>query len=241
MGATILQVFSLALGVSAAALLIISNLTDCWRSDAKDPHSSIGLSYRCRGLWGECIYDITAGYWTCDVPTSFLGNLPNWLIVFCLLVLADLVITRALAIVACIACVVATLVLISGMKCTKFVSDGGTEKDKLIICAGTIFFLGGIAGGIGMTWYAAETVIKYKFEVSFEVPGITYELAYSYWLASTGVLCTCLAGVLLVSTHCAKISRSSQRKKRKPAFLFLTDQYRHTLPAPCPTIGKTYV
>uniref|UniRef100_UPI00398EBF50 claudin-16-like isoform X3 n=1 Tax=Pristiophorus japonicus TaxID=55135 RepID=UPI00398EBF50 len=200
------------------------------KSDAKDPHSSIGLSFRCRGLWGECVYDIAAGYWTCDIPTSFLGHLPT-----------DLVITRALVIVTSAASIVATLVLIGGMKCTKFVSDGGTEKDKLIVYAGAIFFFGGIAGGIGMTWYAAETVVKYKFEVSFGVPGITYELAYSYWLASTGVLCMCLAGVLLVSTHCAKINRSSQRKKRNPAFLFLTDQYRHTLPASCSTIGKTYV
>ncbi|XP_067873587.1 claudin-16 isoform X3 [Heterodontus francisci] len=230
MGATILQVFSLALGVSAAALLIISNLTDCWRSDAKDPHASVGLSFRCRGLWGECVYDIVAGYWTCDAPNSFIGNLPT-----------DLVITRALVIATNVACIVATLVLISGMKCTKFVSDSGTEKDKLSICAGTIFFFGGIAGGIGVTWYAAETVIKYKFEVSFGVPGITYELAYSYWLASIGVLCMCLAAVLLVSTQCTKINRSSKRKKRNPTFLFLTDQYRHTLPSACPTIGKTYV
>ncbi|XP_043531370.1 claudin-16-like [Chiloscyllium plagiosum] len=230
MGVTSLQVSSLALGMSALALLIISNLTDCWRSDAKDPHSSVGLSWRCRGLWGECIYDITAAYWTCDMPNSVLGHLPT-----------DVVITRVLVIVPGVACIVAVLFLVGGMKCTKFVPDGGTEKDKLSLCAGAILSFGGIVGSIGMTWYAAETIVKYRFEVSFGVPGITYELAYSYWLASTGVLCMCLAGVLLVSMHCPKINRSSEGKKRNPTFRFLTDQSKHASPASLPDIGKTYV
>ncbi|XP_060707910.1 claudin-16-like [Hemiscyllium ocellatum] len=228
MGVTSLQVSSLALGMSALALLIISNLTDCWRSDAKDPHSSVGLSWRCRGLWGECIYDITAAYWTCDMPNSVLGHLPT-----------DVVITRVLVIVPGVACIVAVLFLIGGMKCTK--PSAKTAWNGHMPGFQWVYLPTGIVGSIGMSWYAAETIVKYRFEVSFGVPGITYELAYSYWLASTGVLCMCLAGVLLVSTHCPKINRSSEGKKRNPTFRFLTDQSKHALPASLPDIGKTYV
>ncbi|XP_042199706.1 claudin-16-like [Callorhinchus milii] len=228
MGTTFVQVFALFLGLSATVLLILADVTDCWRKDAKDAFSSVGLSYRCRGLWSECVYDITADYWTCDIHTSFLGHLPS-----------DLVITRALVIVANGACVAAALILVCGMKCTRIVGDSGAEKSRLTLCAGAMALIGGMSGGIGVSWYAVETVIKYRFEVGFRIPGITYELAVSFWLAGAGVLCLWLCGTLLATTLC--VGLGARGTGIKGSLLAPRDPAMGRLPTPGLTDGKTYV
>ncbi|XP_066546762.1 claudin-16-like [Amia ocellicauda] len=138
---TAAEILGLVLGLSGIGLLILANATDCWRHDAKDQFSSVGLSARCRGLWSECLFDNMANIWTCDIPLSYLGDLP-----------VDMVVTRALVIVTCGVCVVGIVGLVCGMKCTTLVCDADSQKDKLT--------------------------------VAFGIPGVTYELGYSYWFAS---------------------------------------------------------
>ncbi|XP_075762535.1 claudin-16-like [Pelodiscus sinensis] len=103
--------------------------TDCWRQDAKDPHSSVGLSARCRGLWSECVFDNMAHLWTCGIPVSYLGEHA-----------AALVVTRALAIVTGLLCLGAVPCFIAGMKCTRLIRE---QKHQLSLAAGTLFLLGG--------------------------------------------------------------------------------------------------
>ncbi|KYO30027.1 claudin-16-like [Alligator mississippiensis] len=169
--------------------------------DAKDPHSSVGLSSRCRGLWSECVFDIVASLRTCDIPTSYLSKHP-----------AVLVTTRALVIVTGVLCVGAMPSLVIGMRCTHLMRSNAHHKYKFTLAAGTLFLLGGLSGAAAVLWYAVDTVQKYRLEVSFGIPGVTYELGYSYWMAVAGAFCTCAAGVLLLVANCPR----TQTPRRKP-------------------------
>ncbi|KAJ8400223.1 hypothetical protein AAFF_G00399170 [Aldrovandia affinis] len=100
--------------------------------DAKDQFSSVGLSFRCRGLWSECLLDNMAHIWTCDIPLSYLGDLP-----------AGIVATRVSIVVTCGVCVLAILMQIFGMQCTKLVSATRGQKDKLIHGSCALFLCGG--------------------------------------------------------------------------------------------------
>ncbi|XP_019350828.2 claudin-16 [Alligator mississippiensis] len=104
------------------------------QEDAKDPHSSVGLSSRCRGLWSECVFDIVASLRTCDIPTSYLSKHP-----------AVLVTTRALVIVTGVLCVGAMPSLVIGMRCTHLMRSNAHHKYKFTLAAGTLFLLGGKA------------------------------------------------------------------------------------------------
>ncbi|XP_018408122.1 PREDICTED: claudin-16-like [Nanorana parkeri] len=193
MGSTLVEVMSLVLGIVSFLFFIACSTTDCWRQDAKDPYSSVGLSSRCRGLWSECVYDHMANIWTCDIPISYLSEHP-----------VPLVATRALVIVNAILTFAATPPLVLGMKCIKFISGEGDLKRKLSRAAGLMLLLGGVCGGVALFWYAVDTVLKYRMEVVLTVPGITYELGYSYWFATGSTGCACVAAFLLLSMNCRR-------------------------------------
>ncbi|XP_072282441.1 claudin-16-like isoform X2 [Pyxicephalus adspersus] len=128
-----------------------------------------------------------ANIWTCDIPISYLSEHP-----------VALVVTRALVIVNGILTLIATPVLILGMKCTKIIRKKDDVKMNLSRAAGIMLLLGGICGGVALFWYAVDTVLKYQMEVVLTVPGITYELGYSYWFAAGSTGCTCVAALLLL-------------------------------------------
>ncbi|KAM4650503.1 claudin-16-like [Discoglossus pictus] len=217
MGSTSLEVLSLLLGIISIVSFILCSTTDCWRQDAKDPYSSVGLSSRCRGLWSECVYDNMANIWTCDIPVSYLSEHP-----------VSLVISRALVIGKGIVCIAATPLLIIGMKCTTFVKNTNPHKTEVSKTAGFMLLTGGIAGGIGVFWYAIDTALKYRTEVILAVPGITYELGYSFWFAGASATCAFVSGLLMIILNCGctagmkKTNNSTiQYRSRKDATTYL--------------------
>lgn len=123
-----------------------------------------------------------------------------------------LVVTRALVIVNGILSIAATPVLILGMKCTNIVHWGGDRKIWLSKTAGIMLLLGGISGGVAVFWYAIDTAIKYRTEVVLAVPGITYELGYSYWFAAASAGFTSIPALLIICLNC----RSKTRAVAKP-------------------------
>nr|XP_056721362.1 claudin-16-like [Euleptes europaea] len=209
------DMLAMVLGVSGLLLLFLCAGSDCWRQDAKDPLSSVGLSVRCRGLWSECIFDNVANLWTCDIPISYLSEHP-----------AVLVVTRVLVILSSFLTLAAMPPFIAGMKCTNLIRDKAPRKYKFSLAAGTLFLLGGLAGAIAVLWYGIDTVQKYKLEVTFGIPGVTYELGYAYWMAAGGAACACSAGILLIVASC--LDAQSLGKDQSPR--------------PCPTDSKgTYL
>ncbi|XP_068098850.1 claudin-16-like [Hyperolius riggenbachi] len=185
----------------ALPLLSFDRCTDCEENkikidslveqDAKDPYSSVGLSSRCRGLWSECLYDHMAHIWTCDIPVSYLSDHPVLLVV-----------TRTLVIVNGVLSISAAPLLVLGMKCTTIINKEDDLKMKLSRTAGIMLLLGGLCEGTVLLWYAMDTAFKYRAEVVLAVPGITYELGYSYWLAAVSAGCACVSAVLLICQKC---------------------------------------
>ncbi|XP_077312280.1 claudin-16-like [Lithobates pipiens] len=163
------------------------------------------------------MYDYMANIWTCDIPISYLSEHP-----------VPMVATRALVIVNGILSLVATPLLVLGMKCTKIISRGDDLKMNLSRAAGLMLLLGGICGGVALFWYAVDTLRKYRMEVALTVPGITYELGYSYWLATGSIGCAFVAAVLLLwmnyrsdITGEAKTARAACRSAHNTAMTYL--------------------
>ncbi|KAM4703167.1 claudin-16-like [Rhinophrynus dorsalis] len=191
MGSSSAEILSLVLGILSIVSFLLCSTTDCWRQDAKDPYSSVGLSSRCRGLWSECVYDNMANIWTCDIPVSYLSAHP-----------VALVVTRALFIAKGVLCIAAAPLLILGMKCSTIINSKDQHKLIFSKTSGVMLLMGGVAGGTAVFWYAIDTAFKYRTEVGFAVPGITYELGYSYWFAAASSVCSCSSAVLLISLNC---------------------------------------
>ncbi|XP_008122678.1 claudin-16 [Anolis carolinensis] len=196
------DIVTLVLGALGLALLVLSAGSDCWRQDAKDPLSSVGLSVRCRGLWSECVFDNVADLWTCDIPISYLGEHPGVLVV-----------TRVLVILSGLMTFSAMPTFIAGMGCTKLFHDNVPLKHQFSLAAATLFLLGGLSGAVAVFWYAVDTVQKYKLEVSLGIPGVTYELGYSFWVAAAGVASAMSSGLLLVVANCL---RTQNPRKKEP-------------------------
>ncbi|XP_030078035.1 claudin-16-like [Microcaecilia unicolor] len=224
MATTTAEVLGLLLGGICLVFFALASTTDCWREDAKDPFSSVGLSNRCRGLWSECVFDNMANLWTCDIPVSYLSKHP-----------ASLVVTRALMVVKGLLCLTAVPVLILGMKCTRFISNESHQKFRCSITAGILFLLGGLAGGVALLFYAVDTVQKYHLEVGLGVPGVTYELGYSYWFSMTGTICAAVAALLLLTVICSR-NPTERVRKHPSAAQALTEKQRSTEGA-----GQTYL
>ncbi|XP_050787920.1 claudin-16-like [Gopherus flavomarginatus] len=217
--AAAVDILEMAVGGLGLLFFALCTGTDCWRQDAKDPYSSVGLSSRCRGLWSECVFDNMANLWTCDIPISYLSEHS-----------AALVITRALVIVTGILCLGAVPCLIAGMKCTKLISDQVHQKYKFSLAAGILFLLGGLSGAIAVLWYAVDTVQKYRLEVSLGIPGVTYELGYSYWMAAAGTICVCVTGILLIVAKCPSTHTPRLERKHPRACLPSVSQRKGTHP-----------
>ncbi|XP_053137532.1 claudin-1-like isoform X8 [Hemicordylus capensis] len=127
---------------------------------------------------------------------------------------AVLVTTRILLILSSFLTLAAVAPFIAGMKCIKLFRDGVPQKYKFSLVAGILFLLGGLSGAIAVLWYGIDTVQKYKLEVSLGIPGVTYELGYSYWMAVAGMACASSTGVLLIAAN--SLNAQMPRKALKP-------------------------
>ncbi|RXM95402.1 hypothetical protein EOD39_16923 [Acipenser ruthenus] len=100
--------------------------------------------------------------------------------------------------------------------------------------------LPGTSGAVGVLWYAVGTFIKYRREATYAIPGVTYELGYSYWFAVAGVVCVCAVGIMLLSVTCSTRKRMNKGKIHR-ATLLLTGHNNHMPTSPLPGHSKTYL
>ncbi|CAH2319849.1 claudin-16-like [Pelobates cultripes] len=157
-----------------------------------------------------------ANIWTCDIPVSYLSHHP-----------VSLVVTRALMVIKGILSIIASPLLILGMKCTTIIKNDDHHKVQFSKAAMILLLMGGISGAIAVFWFALDTALKYRTELSLAVPGITYELGYSYWFAVASATCICGSAFLLVGLYCRIHARvmekpsSFQHQSNKNAMTYL--------------------
>ncbi|XP_045885124.1 claudin-16-like isoform X1 [Micropterus dolomieu] len=180
------EVLGLLIALTSQLLLIAAAGKDCWRHGAKDQLTSVGLSSRCRGLWGECVHDSLVGLRTCDVSVSYMEHLP-----------ADLLAMRIALLGMCVLSLVSILISIPGLRCTTLIPSV-LAQGRLLLISGVLCLCGGVCGAAGLLWYGVETYTRYREEVNLGMPGITFEFGLSYWLMVGSVFCSLPSAVLTI-------------------------------------------
>ncbi|XP_029947542.1 claudin-16-like [Salarias fasciatus] len=192
--------------MAAASLLLLAAAAgkDCWREGAKDALSSVGLSWRCRGLWGECVYDGLVGLRTCDVSPSYMETLPAALLAMRLSLLG----MGSL-------CVSSVLVLVPALDCVRLLSSRPEGRRLLLLqVSGALCLCGGVCGAVGLLWYGVETYSRYTLEAALHTPGITFEFGASYWLLLGSEAC-CLTSATLTLRSWSRF-REAVRTRAEP-------------------------
>ncbi|XP_067329021.1 claudin-16-like [Anolis sagrei] len=165
---------SLLGGFFSLFALLGSLWMDCWQVNSK---GSVGLSLRCRGLWGECVWDKFVKIWTCDVFGSYLNPQPEAILV-----------TRIAVIVSVIAAAAALLCLVSGCQYFQCLW-AGIAKQRCLISSLALSLVAGLSSCVGVTRYGIYVFAQHQYEVSLKIPGFpSFEYGASLWLAMAGNL-----------------------------------------------------
>ncbi|KAJ6666217.1 hypothetical protein lerEdw1_001122 [Lerista edwardsae] len=179
---TAASLVSIASGALSFVCTVASLCTDCWQVNSK---GSVVLSMRCRGLWGECVWDKFVKIWTCDVFSSYLNPHP-----------AAIIITRASLITAAITSTGAFFCLLTGCKYFRCCQDPTTKQRCLYLSVG-FFLFASLLSCLGVIRYCVYVFFRHQYEVSLSIPGFpSFEYGYSLWMAVAGNL----AGIIAAAT-----------------------------------------
>ncbi|XP_066493564.1 claudin-16-like [Tiliqua scincoides] len=176
---TAASLVSIVSGALSFVCTVASLCTDCWQVNSK---GSVVLSMRCRGLWGECVWDKFVKIWTCDVFSSYLNPHP-----------AAIIITRASLITAAITSAGAFFCLLAGCKYFLCCQEPTTKQRCLYLSVG-FFLFAGLLSCVGVIRYCVYVFFRHQYEVSLRIPGFpSYEYGYSLWMAVAGNLAEIVA------------------------------------------------
>ncbi|KAG8122852.1 hypothetical protein E2320_018267 [Naja naja] len=169
MTALALQLVGLALSILGWLGSILACALPMWKVTAFIGSNIIVAQVFWEGLWMNCVYEST-GQMQCKVYDSLL-DLP-----------ADLQTARALVVVSIAMSFLALLIAISGARCTRFVEDPST-KAKVLMIAGVVFILAGMALLFPVSWSARNIVSNFYNPLVPEALGLGISL-YIGWAAS---------------------------------------------------------
>ncbi|XP_053136575.1 claudin-16-like isoform X2 [Hemicordylus capensis] len=156
---------------------------------------SVVLSVRCRGLWGECVWDKFVKLWTCDVFSSYLNPHP-----------AAIVVTRASLITAAITSAGAFLCLLMGCRHFGGCQEPPSKRRCLWLSVG-FYLLAGLLSCVGVARYCVYVFSQHQYEVSLRIPGFpSFEYGYSLWMAVAGNLAAITAAI--TSYHQVVLSKA---------------------------------
>ncbi|XP_053256416.1 claudin-16-like [Podarcis raffonei] len=180
MGLTV-SLLSIFLGAFSFVCTVGAICTDCWQVNSK---GSVVLSMRCRGLWGECVWDKFVKIWTCDVFSSYLNPHPG-----------AIIIARASLITSAIAGAAAFICLLSGCPYFRCFQEATAKWRCLCLSTGCYLFAGFLSC-IGVIRYCLYVFFQHQYEVSLSIPGFpSFEYGYSLWMAVAGGLAAIAAAV----------------------------------------------
>ncbi|XP_077168669.1 claudin-16-like [Paroedura picta] len=170
---------SICFGALSLVCMVGSLCTDCWQVNSK---GSVVLSMRCRGLWGECVWDKFVKIRTCDVFSSYLNPHP-----------AAIVLTRAFVITSAVAGIGAFLCLLLGCRHFRCCQEP-TARHRCLCFSVGFYLFSGFTSSVGVIRYGVYVFSQHQYEVSLRIPGFpSFEYGYSLWMAVAGNLAALLA------------------------------------------------
>uniref|UniRef100_A0A668W046 Claudin n=1 Tax=Oreochromis aureus TaxID=47969 RepID=A0A668W046_OREAU len=208
MASMALQLLGFFLGLLGFAGTIVATLLPHWRSRAHVDANIITATGYMKGLWMECVWRST-GIYQCKLYRSLLALPP------------DLQAARALMVISCLTSVLASLVSVIGMKCTRF-ARGSLIKSPLVLSGGICFLCAGLLCLVTVSWTTNE-VIK-NFYNPLIHSGMKYEIGLAVYLGYASACLSLAGGMVLCWSSSGDRSRQSpphtqrgyQLEKRRP-------------------------
>ncbi|KAM9341926.1 claudin-14-like [Pholidichthys leucotaenia] len=193
------QLLGFFLGLLGFGGTVVATLLPHWRSTAYVGSNIITATEYMKGLWMECVWHST-GIYQCEMYRSLLA-LPQ-----------DLQAARALMVLSCVTSIVASVVSVMGMKCTRF-ARRSLIKSPLVLSGGVCFFCAGVLCLVTVSWTTNSVIVD--FYDPFLPSGMKYEIGLSVYLGyASASLSLAGGGVLCYSSSNADESRSGRHVQR---------------------------
>ncbi|KAM4730987.1 claudin-14-like [Anableps anableps] len=195
MASVAVQLLGFFLALLGFAGTVVATLLPQWRSTAYMGSNIITATSYMKGLWMECVWHST-GIYQCELYRSLLA-LPR-----------DLQAARALMVLSCISSVLACLVAVMGMKCTKF-AQRSVIKSPLVLSGGVGFLCAGLLCLVTVSWTTNDVIMNFY---DLLLPsGMKYEIGLAVYLGYASSFLSLTGGLVLCWS-----SRSSRERSQGP-------------------------
>ncbi|KAI1893796.1 hypothetical protein AGOR_G00127350 [Albula goreensis] len=193
MAVLVLQILGLLMGLLGWVLESSCTGSHAWK--VKSHVDTVTTSsWQFQGLWMECAAT-SSGSVQCNTYKTVLG-LPGY-VQAC----------RALMIIALLLGLIAIIVSLLGLKCTKIGSASEEAKGKIALTGGSLFLLSGLCSMIAVSWYATRVVQEF-YDPFFG--GTKFELGAGLYMGWGGACLAILGGAFLCCS--CKRAAASQPK-----------------------------
>ncbi|KAI3356107.1 hypothetical protein L3Q82_017371 [Scortum barcoo] len=198
MASMAVQLVGFFLGLLGFAGTVAATLLPHWRSTAYVGSNIITATAYMKGLWMECVWHST-GIYQCEVYRSLLA-LPR-----------DLQAARALMVLSCITSVLASLVSVMGMKCTRF-ARSSLVKSPLALSGAICFLCAGLLCLITVSWTTNDVIMD--FYDPFLPSRFKYEIGLAVYLGYASACLSLTGGMVLCWSSSGGMSRSPLHTQR---------------------------
>ncbi|XP_069492457.1 claudin-8-like [Ambystoma mexicanum] len=199
-----LQIVGLVLGGIGLVLTCLITGLPTWKVTAFIENNIIVFETQWEGLWMSCVRQINIRM-QCKIYDSLLA-LPS-----------DLQAGRALMCVAVALSATAIAIAILGMRCTRFNTDNEKTKGLILLVAGLVFILSGIAVLIPVSW-TGHSIIR-DFYNPLVPPSVKRELGDALFIGWTTSVILIAGGVILcLSCHTREEGYQYKLPPRSPPY-----------------------
>ncbi|CAG5865450.1 claudin-14-like isoform 2-T8 [Menidia menidia] len=181
MASTAVQLLGFFFGLLGFAGTVVATLLPHWRNIAYMGSNIITATGYMKGLWMECVWHST-GIYQCELYRSLLA-LPQ-----------DLQAARALMVLSCITSVLASMVAVMGMKCTRF-ARRSVIKSLLVLSGGICFLCAGLLCLVTVSWTTSDVIRE--FNDPFLPSGLKYEIGLAVYLGYASACLSLTGGLVL--------------------------------------------
>ncbi|XP_026082807.1 claudin-15-like isoform X2 [Carassius auratus] len=203
-------------------LSFVSLVNDSWRTSTFADQLILSLWYY-QNLWQSCAESST-GITNCKKFESML-SLAGY-IQAC----------RALMIIALILGLLAVILAVMGLKCTKLGSTSEETKGKISLTAGIMFILSGVCVMVAVSWYAVRVVQEF-YDPFYG--GTKYELGAGLYLGWAAAALEIIGGAILCTSF--KSSRPAQTRSLNYNYIASQPQKIYRSAPSENSVSKAYV